>query len=101
METTEIEIAENNGELVQLDAGKTIVNLVLKKVLIEGLSTTNTSFVTNMQRVVSDKTHEYPDNENHTFKVRLPAPLHLSGHGWEVALIRLFCLRLVIDIMLY
>ena len=32
METTEIEIAENNGELVQLDAGKTIVNLVLKKV---------------------------------------------------------------------
>ena len=54
-----------------------------------------------MQRVVSDKTHEYPDNENHTFKVRLPAPLHLSGHGWEVALIRLVCLRLVIDIMLY
>ena len=32
METTEIEIAENNGELVQSDAGKTIVNLVLKKV---------------------------------------------------------------------
>ena len=32
METTEIEIAENNDELVQLDAGKTIVNLVLKKV---------------------------------------------------------------------
>ena len=53
METTEIEIAENNGQLVQLDAGKTIVNLVLKKVSIEGLSTTNTSFVTNMQRVVS------------------------------------------------
>ena len=39
-----------------------------------------------MQRVVSDKTPEYPDNENHTFKVRLPAPLHLSGYGWEVAL---------------
>ena len=32
VETTEIEIAENNGELVQLDAGKTIVNLVLRKV---------------------------------------------------------------------
>ena len=32
METTEIEIAEKNGELVQLDAGKTIVNLVLRKV---------------------------------------------------------------------
>ena len=32
METTEIEIAENNGELVQLDAGKTIVNLVFRKV---------------------------------------------------------------------
>ena len=32
METTEIEIAENNGELVQLDAGKTIVNLVFEKV---------------------------------------------------------------------
>ena len=32
METTEIEIAENNGELVQLDAGKTIVNLVFTKV---------------------------------------------------------------------
>ena len=29
METTEIEIAENNGEL---DAGKTIVNLVFRKV---------------------------------------------------------------------
>ena len=72
--------------MVQLDAGKTIVNLVFRKVYVEGLSTTNTSFVTNMQRVVSDKTHEYPDNENHTFKVRLPAPLHLSGHGWEVAL---------------
>ena len=38
-----------------------------------------------MQRVESDKTPEYPDNENHTFKVRLPAPLHLSGYGWEVA----------------
>ena len=32
VETTEIEIAENSGELVQLDAGKTIVNLVLRKV---------------------------------------------------------------------
>ena len=54
-----------------------------------------------MQRVVSDKTPEYPDNENHTFKVRLTAPLHLSGHGWQVALIGSVCLRLVIDIMLY
>ena len=32
VETTEIEIAENNGELVQLDEDKTIVNLVLRKV---------------------------------------------------------------------
>ena len=39
-----------------------------------------------MQRVVSDKRPEYPDNENHTFKVQLPAPLNLSGHGREVAL---------------
>ena len=32
VETTEIEIAKNNGELLQLNAGKTIANLVFIKV---------------------------------------------------------------------
>ena len=31
VETTEIEIAKNNGKFLQLDAGKTIVNLVFRK----------------------------------------------------------------------
>lgn len=32
VETTEIEIAKNNGEFLQSDAGKTIANLVFIKV---------------------------------------------------------------------
>ena len=31
VETTEIEIAKNDGEFLQLDAGKTIVNFVFRK----------------------------------------------------------------------
>lgn len=30
--------------------------------------------------------HEYPNNTNNSFKVRLPAPIRLNGLGWKVGL---------------
>jgi len=30
--------------------------------------------------------NEFPENKSNSFKIRLPNPIHLEGHGWKVGL---------------
>lgn len=39
--------------------------------------------------LISDKTVEFPNNANNSFKVRIPNGLRLEGTGWHVALLSL------------
>lgn len=39
--------------------------------------------------LISDKTDEFPNNANNSFKVRIPNGLRLEGTGWHVALLSL------------
>ena len=36
--------------------------------------------------LISDKTKEYPHNQNNSFKVRLPVRLNLEGNNWQASL---------------